>query len=117
MSLPVAILAAAGAGILALWISLVLFGRGVSAWLRRKNPMRILAMIMFGLFVGGCVAGKHGDTIYGSFLKDIDAKGTIEVRPDGTKVYHIDVTSNTSAKMFEAGLTAMGNVAAKAVKP
>ncbi len=64
----------------------------------------VLASLIFLLTAGGCVAGKHGDTIYGSFLKDIDADGTVEVRPDGTKAYHIKVTSNVSAKMVEAAV-------------
>ena len=60
-------------------------------------------IIVLMLVVSGCVVGKHGDSIYGSIFKDISAKGSVEVKPDGTKVYHVDVTSDTAGgAMIEA---------------
>jgi len=57
--------------------------------------MSFLTVLM--LMLGGCVVDKHGDTIYGSLFKDISAKGVIEVRADGTKIYTVDVTSDTDS--------------------
>jgi uncharacterized Zn ribbon protein len=63
------------------------------------------------------VVGKHGDTLYASLFKDVAVKGTVEVRPDGTKVYAVDVVSDVQSQFLGQALQAAVSAAARVAAP